>query len=291
MRGAVSGVAGRAAGVSRPGVAGAARPARPGGVVGDRLDRRPFRSRWWPPTAWCCPISARRFGARLPTAVDGHDRPAGAVGGRHRDRRRPRTGAAAMTASRRSQRRASAFLLYQRDLTGSEFEALYDAYRRDNGDAVTDFIRAHVEGAWGDRDRLDRSIDAAADTWSTERMAVLERNILRLAVWELSTGGGSRGGRHRRGGGARQAVRVARGRGARQRGAGAGSRANRGWGHERRHHRGAATDLQRARSARTSGWRLEGSRPPTRPSCSSRSPRWPRRPPAAIERRAETLDD
>ena len=53
---------------------------------------------------------------------------------------------------------------------------------------MTDFIRAHVEGAWGDRDRLDRSIDAAADTWSTERMAVLERNILRLAVWELSTG-------------------------------------------------------------------------------------------------------
>ena len=26
----------------------------------------------------------------------------------------------------------------------------------------------------------------AADSWSTERMAVLERNILRLAVWELS---------------------------------------------------------------------------------------------------------
>ena len=91
-----------------------------------------------------------------------------------------------MTASRRSQRRASAFLLYQRDLTGSDFESLYDAYQRDNGDAVTEFIRAHVEGAWGDRERLDASIDAAADSWSTERMAVLERNILRLAVWELS---------------------------------------------------------------------------------------------------------
>ena len=109
-----------------------------------------------------------------------------------------------MTASRRSQRRASAFLLYQRDLTGSEFEDLYDAYRLDNGDAVTDFIKAHVEGAWGDRERLDRSIDAAADTWSTERMAVLE--------------GSACGGRHRRGGRAGQALCVARGRGARQRG-------------------------------------------------------------------------
>ena len=72
--------------------------------------------------------------------------------------------------------------------TGSDFDALYDAYQRDNGDPATDFIKAHVEGTWGDRERLDRSIDAAADSWSTERMAVLERNILRLAVWELSTG-------------------------------------------------------------------------------------------------------
>ncbi len=92
-----------------------------------------------------------------------------------------------MTVSRRSQRRACAFLLYQRDLTGSEFEQLYDAYQRDNGDPVTDYIKANVEGAWDGREQLDASIDAAADTWSTERMAVLERNILRLAVWELGT--------------------------------------------------------------------------------------------------------
>ena len=31
-------------------------------------------------------------------------------------------------------------------------------------------------------------IDAAALEWTAERMAVLERSILRLAVWELSTG-------------------------------------------------------------------------------------------------------
>lgn len=33
-----------------------------------------------------------------------------------------------MTESRRTQRRAAAFLLYQRDLTGSEFPPLYEAY-------------------------------------------------------------------------------------------------------------------------------------------------------------------
>ena len=93
-----------------------------------------------------------------------------------------------MTASRRQQRRAAAFLLYQRDLTGGEFADLYSSYEHDNGTDVTDFIREHVEGAWARREELDAIIDAASDGWTTERMAVLERNVLRLAVFELRTG-------------------------------------------------------------------------------------------------------
>jgi len=87
--------------------------------------------------------------------------------------------------SRRAERRGAAFLLYQKDLTGGDFRSLYKAYERDRGERVTEFMRAQAEGAWADRDRIDRSIDGAAEGWSAERMAVLERNILRLAVWEL----------------------------------------------------------------------------------------------------------
>ena len=93
-----------------------------------------------------------------------------------------------MSPSRRKERRGAAFLLYQKDLTGGDFRALYDAYERDNGERVTEFVRAQAEGTWADRERLDRSIDAAAEGWSAERMAVLERYILRLAVWELTRG-------------------------------------------------------------------------------------------------------
>lgn len=93
-----------------------------------------------------------------------------------------------MSPSRREERRGAAFLLYQKDLTGGEFRALYDAYERDNGGRVTEFVRAQAEGTWADRERLDRSIDAASEGWSADRMAVLERNILRLAVWELGRG-------------------------------------------------------------------------------------------------------
>ena len=93
-----------------------------------------------------------------------------------------------MSPSRREERRGAAFLLYQKDLTGGDFRALYDAYERDNGGRVTEFVRAQAEGTWADRERLDRSIDAASEGWSADRMAVLERNILRLAVWELGRG-------------------------------------------------------------------------------------------------------
>jgi transcription antitermination protein NusB len=87
--------------------------------------------------------------------------------------------------SRRSERKAAAFLLYQRDLVGDPFDELYAAYERDTGEPVSEFTRGRCEGVWAARERLDRAIDDAAEGWTTERMAVLERNVLRLAVWEM----------------------------------------------------------------------------------------------------------
>jgi N utilization substance protein B len=87
--------------------------------------------------------------------------------------------------SRREERRAAAFLLYQRDLLDRPFEDLYDAFERDTGFPASDFTRAQAEGAWHEREQLDRLIDGAAEGWSAERMAVLERNVLRLAIYEL----------------------------------------------------------------------------------------------------------
>ncbi len=90
--------------------------------------------------------------------------------------------------SRRTERRAVAFMLYQRDLTGASVDELYAAYERDTGQPASDFMRGAVEGAWNERAALDAAIDDVAEGWTAQRMAVLERNILRLAVWELGTG-------------------------------------------------------------------------------------------------------
>ena len=42
-----------------------------------------------------------------------------------------------------------------------------------------------MAGVVQERPRLDRAISDQARHWRLERMAVVDRNVLRLAVWEL----------------------------------------------------------------------------------------------------------
>ena len=40
-------------------------------------------------------------------------------------------------------------------------------------------------GVWAERDALDIALGATATGWRVERMPPVDRNILRLALWEL----------------------------------------------------------------------------------------------------------
>ena len=46
----------------------------------------------------------------------------------------------------------------------------------------------YVTGTWGMRDALDQAITEAATGWRIERMPVVDRNIIRLALYELRSG-------------------------------------------------------------------------------------------------------
>ena len=48
------------------------------------------------------------------------------------------------------------------------------------------FARRLTEGAWGWQAEADKLIREAADNWRLERMAVVDRNILRLAAYEIA---------------------------------------------------------------------------------------------------------
>ena len=81
--------------------------------------------------------------------------------------------------SRRSdQRRRAAFALYQRDLTG---RVLDDVFERD----ASKFTRGLAHVADDLREELDGYISRHARGWSVERIAPLERAILRVALVEM----------------------------------------------------------------------------------------------------------
>jgi N utilization substance protein B len=70
------------------------------------------------------------------------------------------------------------FAIYQRDVTGSELADLY-------GDDATPFTRRLAEAVDSRTADLDEVIDRYAQGWSVERIAPLERAILRVAILEI----------------------------------------------------------------------------------------------------------
>jgi transcription antitermination protein NusB len=85
-----------------------------------------------------------------------------------------------VTLSRRASRRTAFFLLYQWDVTGQPLASLYEG-------EVDEFARETAEAVAARVDDLDHRITAAADGWTAERLGAVERNILRLATYELAT--------------------------------------------------------------------------------------------------------
>jgi N utilization substance protein B len=81
--------------------------------------------------------------------------------------------------SRRSdQRRAAAFALYQRDVTKRELDEVLD---RD----ATRFTRALAHAADDYAQETDPFIERHARGWALERIAPLERAIMRVALTEM----------------------------------------------------------------------------------------------------------
>jgi transcription antitermination protein NusB len=68
--------------------------------------------------------------------------------------------------------------LYQSDVTGRPAVGLLEPTSRE-------FTRELVEGVLKERPELDELIGRHASGWSLDRIAPLERNILRVALYEL----------------------------------------------------------------------------------------------------------
>jgi N utilization substance protein B len=78
---------------------------------------------------------------------------------------------------RSDQRRDAVFASYQRDVTG-----------RPLGELIADarpLTRELAEGVDAEREELDETIEAHAHGWTVDRLAPLDLNVLRVALYEI----------------------------------------------------------------------------------------------------------
>ena len=81
-------------------------------------------------------------------------------------------------AGRRAARRTALFLLYQWDVTGQPLASLYEG-------EVDPFARDLAEAVAAQADELDERLSAASEGWPADRLGALERNVLRIGIFEL----------------------------------------------------------------------------------------------------------
>jgi transcription antitermination protein NusB len=81
---------------------------------------------------------------------------------------------------RSDQRRDAVFLNYQRDVTGRPLEELLGESRP--------LTRELAEGVDIHREELDDTIAAYAKGWTVDRIAPLDMNVLRVALFEIEEG-------------------------------------------------------------------------------------------------------
>ena len=88
---------------------------------------------------------------------------------------------------RRRARELALQLLYQHEHTGADFETMqrdFDEWTS-AGEAVREFADRLLRGTVAHLDELDAELARQTAHWRLERLAAVDRNILRLAMFEL----------------------------------------------------------------------------------------------------------
>jgi transcription antitermination protein NusB len=97
---------------------------------------------------------------------------------------------------RRKSREIALQMLYQMEMTGQPPQVVIDLYSElalgddDSKDpklakAVHPFAEQLLYGVHAHREELDGMIVAASENWRLERMSMIDRNVLRIALYEM----------------------------------------------------------------------------------------------------------
>jgi len=96
---------------------------------------------------------------------------------------------------RRKSREIALQMLYQMEMTGQPPHEVIDLYyEMASGDddkspnfaeSVRPFAEQLLNGVYQHRDELDAMIVEASENWRIERMSIIDRNVLRIALYEM----------------------------------------------------------------------------------------------------------
>jgi N utilization substance protein B len=96
---------------------------------------------------------------------------------------------------RRKSREIALQMLYQLEVTGQNPREVIELYyevaadeeerSRDVPESVRPFAERLVYGVSAHREEIDRMIVTASENWRLERMSIIDRNVLRIAVFEM----------------------------------------------------------------------------------------------------------
>ena len=92
-----------------------------------------------------------------------------------------------MSSYRHKARTIALQVLYEVDSAARPADSVVERLlsETDLNEETAAFVRELVAGAIGNKDKIDRSIKKYAPAWPLEQIAMIDRNILRLAIFEI----------------------------------------------------------------------------------------------------------
>lgn len=86
--------------------------------------------------------------------------------------------------SRRKSRISAVILLYQSDLLGKYVEKIIENELK-LGNKIDGFTLKLVIGVGKNKEEIDKMIKEVVENWTLDRIAVIDRNIIRIAIYEM----------------------------------------------------------------------------------------------------------
>ena len=88
---------------------------------------------------------------------------------------------------RRKSREHTLKILYRRDITKEDINEIIKSYWKENNinSSITDFSEQLAKGTAENLEKIDEYIKKVSEHWTIDRMGVIDRNLLRMAVQEL----------------------------------------------------------------------------------------------------------